>query len=108
MNPSAAPTGPCTSPASAGEVGVRGEVEALIGVNNSFTRVRRVLLVRCMSSSMGLEGDIAPVAVCRLNTGDVKGKDELRRGRRGRDAIAEMDGVLGVRVKKYASSDNGD
>lgn len=99
MNPSSAPTDPCRSPAFAGEVGVTGEVEALIGVNSSFTRVRRVLLVRCMSPSTRLEGDIAPMAVCRLNTGDVKGKDELRSGRRGRDAIAAMSGVLGIRAR---------
>lgn len=78
-----------------GDVGVMGEAGALIGVNSSFTRARRLLLERCMSPPVGLAGDIVPLAVCKLNTGvDAKGGKEMRRGRRGRDGIAGMIGLL--------------
>ena len=70
-----------------------GEVEALIGVNSSFIRERRLLFERCVSPPTGLAGDIVPLAVCKVNAGgDEKGGKETNRGRIGRDGIAGMIG----------------
>lgn len=66
-----------------GDVGVMGEAEALMGVNSSFNRARRLLLLfeRSVSPAVGLEGDIVPVAVCKLKTGgDAKRGKGTRRG----------------------------
>ncbi|KAL8870904.1 MAG: hypothetical protein Q9198_007526, partial [Flavoplaca austrocitrina] len=84
-----------------GDAGVLGEVEALIGVNSSFTRERRLLFERFVSPPTGLAGDIVPVAVCKVNAGDdVNGGKDTRRGRIGRDGIA---GMIGFRCNKGKS-----
>lgn len=79
-----------------GDVGVMmGQAEALIGVNSSFNLATRLLFERPMSPAVGLEGDIVPVAVCKLNTGgDGKRGKGTRRGWRGMDGIAGMIGSL--------------
>ena len=74
-------------------MGGMGEVDALIEVNSSFTRDRRLLLEPCISPPAGLAGEIVPVALCKLKAGgDVRGGKETSRGRVGRDGIAEMIG----------------
>lgn len=97
MNPSSASLTSSVRRKADGDFGVRGEAEALVGVNSSFNLARRLLFERSMSPAVGLEGDIVPVAVCKLNTGgDAKRGKGTRRGWSGMDGIAGIDWIVVV------------